>query len=89
MLKPARGVVLSLVVALLALGLAIYGARVSPAEAPATRPPATSLSAARFFVLLPDGRVEISDGISRRVFKWNGQQWTQVDSLTPPRPASR
>ena len=88
--KLSRGVVLSVVVSLLALSLAIYGARVSPADAP---PPAkaapTSLATGRFFVLLPDGRVEITDGWSRRVFKWNGQQWLQVESLSQPQPTSR
>ena len=88
--KLSRGLALSVVVSLLALSLAIYGARVSPADAP---PPAkaapTSLAAGRFFVLLPDGRVEITDGWSRRVFKWNGHQWLQVESLSQPRPDSR
>jgi hypothetical protein len=88
--KLSRGFALSVVVSLLALSLAIYGARVSPAEAP---PPAkaapASLAAGRFFVLLPDGRVEITDGWSRRVFKWNGHQWLQVESLSQPRPDSR
>ena len=44
------------------------------------------MSAARFFVLLPDGRVEITDAWSRRVFRWNGQRWTQTESLSLPRP---
>jgi len=89
MRKPRRGIVLSLVVSFLALGLAVYGARVSPADAPPPRPIPTSLPAARFFVLLPDGRVEITDGFSRRVFRWDGHQWIQVESLTLPRPSSR
>jgi hypothetical protein len=89
MRKPSRAIILSLLVSCLALGLAIYGARVSPAEAPPPRPSTTSLSAGRFFVLLPDGRVEISDGWSRRVFKWDGQRWLQVESLALPRPDSR
>lgn len=70
---------LSLVVSFLALGLAVYGARVSPADAPPPRSIPTSLPAARFFVLLPDGRVEITDGFSRRVFRWDGHQWIQVE----------
>ena len=89
MWKPTRGVVLSLVVSILALGLAIYGARVSPADAPPTRPVSAPLAAARFFVLLPDGRVEITDAWSRRVFKWDGQKWSQVQSLSLPRSDSR
>ena len=83
MRKPGRAVWLSLVISL--VGLAVYGARVSPAEAPPTRPPAVSMSAARFFVLLPDGRVEITDAWSRRVFRWDGHRWTQTESLSLPR----
>ena len=90
MRKAGRAVWLSLVVSLLALGLALYGARVSPAEAPpAAKSSPVSLSAARFFVLLPDGRVEITDGWSRRVFRWDGRHWIQAESLTLPRPDSR
>ena len=63
--KPTRGITLSLVVALVVLGLAIYGATVSPAEAP-PRAPQPSLSATRFFVLLPDGRVERSGAAPAR-----------------------
>jgi hypothetical protein len=86
--KPSRAVVLSLAVSLLALALAVYGATVSPAEAP-PRPPAPSLSAARFFVLLPDGRVELTDAWTRRVFRWDGQRWRELESLALPRPPSR
>ena len=87
--KVSRGVVLSLLVSLLALSLAVYGARVSPADSPPARPVSPSLAAARFFVLLPDGRVEITDAWSRRVFRWDGQKWAQVESLALPRPDSR
>lgn len=89
MRKPGRAIWLSLVVSLLALGLAFYGARVSPAEAPAPKPAATSLSASRFFVLLPDGRVEITDAWSRRVFRWDGHRWAQTESLALPRSDAR
>lgn len=80
---------MSVGISLVAMGLAIYGARVSPAEAPPTRPPSVSLSAARVFVLLPDGRVELTDAWSRRVFRWDGQRWTQTESLSLPRPDPR
>jgi peptidoglycan/LPS O-acetylase OafA/YrhL len=89
MWKPSRAVFLSLVVSLLALALAVYGASVSPAEAPQPRPVPPSLSAARFFVLLPDGRVEITDAWSRRVFRWDGHRWTETESLSLQRPDSR
>jgi hypothetical protein len=80
---------LSVVISLVAMGLAVYGARVSPAEAPPPKPPSISLSAARFFVLLPDGRVEITDAWSRRVFRWDGHRWTQIESLSLPHPDPR
>lgn len=89
MWKPSRTVVLSLIVSMLALGLAIYGATVSPADAPPVRQPVTSLSAARFFVLLPDGRVEITDAWSRRIFRWDGQRWLETESRVLPRPNPR
>ncbi len=89
MWRPRRSLVLPLVVSVLALALAVYGATVSPADAPPPRPTPTSLAAARFFVLLPDGRVEITDAWSRRVFRWDGHRWMQTESLEPPRPASR
>jgi hypothetical protein len=84
-LKPGRAVVLSLIVSLLALAFAIHGATVSPAAAPPARPSTPSLSASRFFVLLPDGRVEITDAQGRRVFRWDGVQWLELDG----RPVSR
>jgi len=89
MRKAGRAVWLSLAISLLAMGLAIYGARVSPAEAPPARPAPASLSAGRMFVLLPDGRVEISDAWSRRVFRWDGHRWNQTESLSQSRPESR
>jgi hypothetical protein len=89
MWKPSRAVSLSLIVSLLALALAVYGASVSPADAPPPRPAPPSLSAARFFVLLPDGRVEITDAWSRRVFRWDGHRWTETESLSLQRQDSR
>jgi hypothetical protein len=86
--KPTRAVVLSLVVSLIALALAVYGATSSPADAP-PRLPAQSLSAARYFVLLPDGRVEITDAWSRRAFRWDGRRWQEIESLSLPRPETR
>jgi hypothetical protein len=89
MRTPRRGIVLALIISFLSLGLAVYGAKVSPADAPPPRTAGTSLPAARFFVLLPDGRVEIADGFSRRVFRWDGHQWIKVESLALPRSDSR
>jgi hypothetical protein len=91
MRTPSRVLVLSLLVSLISLGLAVHSATSSRAEAPPARPsaPATSLAAARFFVLLPDGRVEITDAWSRRVFRWDGQRWQQSESRTAASSDSR
>ena len=89
MRKPGRGVVLALLVSFLALGLAVYGARVSPADAPPPRTVSPTLAAARYFVLLPEGRVEITDAWSRRVFKWDGRKWDALESRSLPRPDTR
>lgn len=89
MWKPGRALVLSFLVSLLALAMAVYGATGSPAATAVSRPPAPSLSAARFFVLLPDGRVEITDAWSRRVFRWDGRQWRETESRALPRLDSR
>ncbi len=82
MRAPTRILVLPLLVSLISLGLAVYSATTSRAEAPTPRSaaPAAPVSAGRFFVLLPDGGVEITDAWSRRVFRWDGQHWLQTDS---------
>ena len=80
--KPSRAFLISLTVSLVSLALSIYGATVSPAEAPARASAPAALSASRFFVLLPDGRVEMSDAHTRRVFRWNGSRWLELESRT-------
>lgn len=83
--KPSRGIVLALVVSLVVLAIAIYGATVSPAAAP-PRAATPSLTASRFFVLLPDGRVEMTDAYTRRVFRWDGRRWLELESHPLSRP---
>ena len=87
--KPTRGLGVALFAALVVLGLVIYGVTVSPAAAPPPRAPQASLSASRFFVLLPDGRVEMTDAYTRRVFRWDGQRWLELESFALPHPAAR
>jgi hypothetical protein len=89
MRKTSRVVVLCLLVSSVALGLAIYGAASSRADAPPARPSPTPLAAARFFVLLPDGRVEITDAWSRRTFRWDGSRWTQTETHVQSSSSSR
>jgi len=70
------------------MAVTVYGARVSPAEAP-PRTVGSSLSASRFFMLLPDGRVEITDAWSRRIYRWDGQRWQEGEPRPQLRPAPR
>ena len=89
MWRLSRSLLVSGIVFLLALVLAMYSAGVSPADAPQPRPTSASLAAARFFVLLPDGRVEINDARSRRVFRWDGHRWLETESLRGAQSDSR
>lgn len=72
-------VVLSL--SLVAISLAAFGGALVPDQAlqRAAPEPRKSLAAARVFMLLPEGKVEISDAWARRVFQWDGQRWVEVE----------
>lgn len=67
-----------IIVATVALTLASFGGSLAPSVTPA-KSAATPLGAGRFFMLLPDGRVEISDAWSRRVYRWDGHRWLQLE----------
>jgi hypothetical protein len=72
-----------------ALGLA-FAVAVSPVS-PATPPPrqsGLSVPDSRVFMLMPDGRVEITDDRARRVFRWDGEQWVEVDGVAALQPVS-
>jgi hypothetical protein len=66
------------VFALVGLALVTLGGAGAPEALPA-KSPGRSVASSRVFTLLPDGAVEIADARARRVFKWDGQQWVQVD----------
>jgi hypothetical protein len=88
--RYARTILIAVTASIATFALTAYGARVSPAEAPPRAAAASaSLSASRFFMLLPDGRVEITDAWSRRVYRWDGQRWQEADSRQQPRPTPR
>ena len=76
-----------LVAAALAVGMLIEGTR-APDAAP-ERTAGRSLPASRLFALLPDGRVELTDAWARRVFRWDGRRWLEVEvprlAATDPR----
>jgi len=88
--RYARTLLIALTASIATFAVTVYGARVSPAEAPARGSGASpSLSASRFIMLLPDGRVEITDSFSRRVYRWDGQRWQEGDARSPSRPTPR
>jgi hypothetical protein len=70
------------VIALVGLALATFGSAVVPGvpEAAAGKTQSRSVTSSRFFMLLPNGTVEITDAWARRVYKWDGQQWRQVEA---------
>ena len=88
--RYARTILIALTASIATFALTVYGARVSPAESPSrAAAAATSLSASRFFMLLPDGRVEITDAWSRRIYRWDGQRWQEGEPRPQLRPAPR
>ncbi|HBH02355.1 MAG TPA: hypothetical protein DDZ42_10630 [Candidatus Rokubacteria bacterium] len=83
----SKTVVGLLIAAALAVGMLVSGTR-SPDAAP-ERAPGKSLSASRLFLLLPDGRVELTDAWARRVFRWDGRRWLEVEVTRRPAPDPR
>ena len=79
--RYARTILIALTASIATFAVTVYGARVSPAESPSRGSgPSPSLAASRFIMLLPDGRVEITDSFSRRVYRWDGQRWQEGDA---------
>jgi hypothetical protein len=68
--------VLALVVAL-GWALATGAGGPTPTATP-LRVSARSVPESRVYMLMPDGRVEISDGAGRRAFRWDGRRWLEV-----------
>ena len=88
--RYARTILIALTASIATLAVTVYGARVSPAAAPSRGTVSSPTpSASRFIMLLPDGRVEITDSFSRRVYRWDGQRWQEGDARSQPRITSR
>ncbi len=34
----------------------------------------------------PDGKVEVTDALTRRVFQWHGERWVELESTAAPSP---
>jgi hypothetical protein len=66
------------VAAFLGLALVAFAAVVVPNANP-VKGPARTLQSSRLFTLLPDGKVEISDLSGRRVYKWEGSRWVELE----------
>lgn len=64
--------------AMVGLALVTFGGAGAP-DAVLGKSPGRSVASSRLFTLLPDGTVEIADARARRVFKWDGQQWVQLE----------
>jgi hypothetical protein len=83
----------AIVVLLLAgAGLAVsaYGSvAIQPQSPPSSTPSATgpTLSSGRTVMLLPDGRVEVTDAWARRVFRWDGKRWAELSVKPVTRPS--
>ena len=75
------------IIALVAWGLVTFGSALAPDAVPA-RSPARSLADSRVFMLLPDGTVEITNTGARRLYRWDGEQWRQVEPKRVVTPAA-
>jgi hypothetical protein len=85
-------VVSLLVISLVILSLAAFagvlststgGGSTEPAPA---KSPSRSLASSRLIMLLPDGKVEVTDAWARRVYRWDGKRWIEVESTRLPAP---
>jgi hypothetical protein len=46
--------------------------------------PGRSLTSSRFLMLMPDGKVEVTDAWARRVYQWDGQTWVELEVARIP-----
>lgn len=69
-----------------AVALVTYASTVTSSP-PQPSTSARPLGASRLFMLLPDGKVEITDAWARRIYRWDGRQWVELEVTKPP-PAS-
>jgi hypothetical protein len=83
----SRIVVAVVVVGMLGLVLVTFGGAVMP-ESTHNKPtsPSRSLSSSRFLMLLPDGKVEVTDAWARRLYQWDGRTWVELEVTRIPTP---
>jgi hypothetical protein len=76
-----RILVVVVIAGLLGLALVRFGSAVMP-ESTQTKPASSSrpLATSRFLMLLPDGKVEFTDAWARRVYRWDGRTWVELEA---------
>ena len=80
-------ILVAVVIAGLLVGLALvrFGSAVMP-ESVQTKSasPSRPLASSRFLMLLPDGKVEFTDAWARRVYRWDGRTWVELEATRIP-----
>lgn len=84
-------VLVGLVAILLAVSLAAFAGVLTTSTTTgrgqtAAKAPSRSLPSSRLIMLLPDGRVEVTDAWARRVYRWDGRRWVEVEATRLPSP---
>lgn len=76
-----RMIIAILTASLVVVSLAAFGGVISSSpDALGTKPTVSRpLAASRLFMLLPDGKVEVTDAWARRVYRWDGKKWIEVE----------
>lgn len=81
-----RALVAVVVAGMLGLVLVTFGSAVMPEAHPKSASPGRSLTSSRFLMLLPDGKVEVTDAWARRVYQWDGRTWAELEVTRIPTP---
>ena len=69
----------------MALVIVAYAGSVT-SSSPHASAPTRPLNASRLFMLLPDGKVEITDAWARRIYRWDGRRWVELEVTNVPAP---
>jgi len=74
-------IIVGVVVAgVLGLALVTFGSAVMPESVQSKHiSPSRSLTSSRFLMLLPEGKVELTDAWARRVYQWDGHTWVELE----------
>jgi hypothetical protein len=74
-----RILVAVVVAGLLGVVLVTFGSAVMPEAHPKSATPGRSLTSSRFLMLLPEGKVEVTDAWARRLYQWDGRTWVELE----------